>query len=175
MKNLQQNILIVLALALCGLCVFQWRAETLERNEIGKLNQLRKADATAIQGYTNSMALMDAQIGQLTSDIARVRKKAAQQEADLQQVRRELMDSRAEATALTNAIAQYSNAVQSLDQKLKAAYDGIKKQGVALQTVVSQRDDFVTKYNDSVKDRNAIIQKYNDLAAELTKERTGKK
>ena len=34
MKNFQQNLLIVLALGLCGLCVYQWYGQTAaaERN-----------------------------------------------------------------------------------------------------------------------------------------------
>jgi len=34
MKNLQQNLLILLAMALCGLCVYQWHVQTLQRDEI---------------------------------------------------------------------------------------------------------------------------------------------
>ena len=32
-----------------------------------------------------------------------------------------------------------------------------------------QRDEFVKKYNDSVKDRNDVVTKYNDLVKQLQK------
>ena len=38
MKNFQQNLLIILALALCGLCAWQWYEQTIQRDEIGTLN-----------------------------------------------------------------------------------------------------------------------------------------
>ena len=34
MKHFQSNLLIVLALALCGLCAFQWYEQTVQRDEI---------------------------------------------------------------------------------------------------------------------------------------------
>ena len=40
MKNFQVNLFIVLALALCGLCVYQWYEQTVQRNEIQTLNQM---------------------------------------------------------------------------------------------------------------------------------------
>ena len=39
MKTFQQNLLIIVALSLCGLCLYQWYGQTLQRNEIQKLEQ----------------------------------------------------------------------------------------------------------------------------------------
>ena len=33
MKNFQQNLLILLALRLCGLCAWQWYAQTVQRDD----------------------------------------------------------------------------------------------------------------------------------------------
>ena len=65
MKNVHQNLLIVLALGLCCLCVYQWYSQTLQRNQIGSLNQLLYEQSTAIQGYTNSIKTMDRQFAQV--------------------------------------------------------------------------------------------------------------
>ena len=59
MKNFQQNLLIVLALALCGLCAFQWYVQTVQRNEITTLNGMVYEKNVAIQSATNSIATLN--------------------------------------------------------------------------------------------------------------------
>jgi hypothetical protein len=59
--------------------------------------------------------------------------------------------------------------VDAYQQKLKEAADGIQKQNEALKEVAVQRDEFVAKLNESVKERNTIVEKYNQLAARLEK------
>ena len=71
MKNFQQNLLILVALSLCGLCVYQWYGQTLQRNEIQKLEQMVYEKSAAIQGYTNSIRTMDRQIAQMDARITR--------------------------------------------------------------------------------------------------------
>ena len=78
------------------------------------------------------------------------------------------------ADGLTNQIAEYRSAVESLQGKLKEAYGGIQKQNEAVKELVAQRDEFVQKLNDSVKERNDIVAKYNDLAAQAAKLQGGK-
>ena len=74
---------------------------------------------------------------------------------------------------LTNEIAQYKNAVDTLEAKLKEAYAGIEQQNETITNLVAQRDDFVKKYNDEVKDRNDVVAKYNDLAKQVQQPQSG--
>ena len=55
MRSLQQNLLVILALSLCGVCVYQWFGQTLQRNEIQKLEQTVYEKSAAIQDYTDSI------------------------------------------------------------------------------------------------------------------------
>ena len=71
---------------------------------------------------------------------------------------------------LTNQIAEYTNAVGTLETKLKDAHDGIKKQNAAIQELTTQRDDFVQKLNDSLKERNDIVNQYNELVKQIEKQ-----
>ena len=50
---------------------------------------------------------------------------------------------------MSNEIVQYKAAVDKLEAKLKEAYDGEKQ-------LVSQRDEFVKKLNDSIKSQNDL-------------------
>ena len=169
MKRLQQNLLILVALSLCVLCVYQWYGQTLQRNDIQGLEQTVYAKSAAIQAYTHSIQTMDHQIAQMDARIAQF-KAEAKTNADLVITqRREINRLQAAADGLTNQIAEYRSAVESLQGKLKEAYAGIQKQNEAMKELVVQRDDFVKRLNDSVKEQNEIVNKYNDLAAQVEK------
>ncbi len=173
MKNFHQNLLILLALSLCGLCVYQWYGQTSQRLQVAALNQMVYEKAAAIQGYTNSIATMDRQIAQMDATITGLKESARSNELALQAHKRDL--SRLELTneALTNQITEYKKAVETLESKVKEAYEGINKQNAAINDLAAQRDEFVKKFNDSVKDRNDIVTKYNDLVSQAAKQQAG--
>jgi uncharacterized coiled-coil DUF342 family protein len=174
MRTLQQNLLIIVALGLCGLCVYQWYGQTLQRNALQKLEQTVYERSAAIQGYTNSIRNMDGQLTQMDARITQL-KLEARTNADLVITqKREIGSLQAIADGLTNQVAEYRSAVESLQGKLKEAYGGIQKQNEAMKELVAQRDEFVKKLNDSVKERNDIVSKYNDLAAQAAKLQGGK-
>jgi len=169
MRSFQQNLLIALALALCGLCAWQWYRETGQRNSIDTLNQKLYEKAVAFRDATNSIATLNYQVSQLDAQMTALRAQARTNELIISDQLREIHQLHFQNEALTNEVAEYKIAVEKLNAKLKDAYDGIQKQNVTVQELVTQRDEFVQKYNDSVKDRNDIVVKYNDLAAQIKK------
>ena len=169
MKSFQQNLLLVLALSLCGLCAYQWYAQTLQRTDFSKLNDLVNQKTAAIQEYTNSINALQHQVAQMDDSISGLRGTIKTNEDTMLAERRELNRLAAENDGLTNQTAQYKQAMDTLQTKLNEAYDGINKQNDAIKELTAQRDDFVKKYNDSVTDRNDIVAKYNDLAAKVAK------
>jgi chromosome segregation ATPase len=172
MKSFQQNLLIIVSLSLCGLCVYQWYGQTVQRSEIQKLEQAVFEKSAAIQGYTNSISAMDNQIAQMDARLTQLKAEAKTNAEFVISQRREINRSRATADGLTNQIGEYKSAVESLQAKLKEAYDGIEKQNAAMKELAAQRDEFVKKYNDEVKDRNDIVTKYNDLVSQVAKNQT---
>ena len=174
MRNLQQNLLIIVALSLCGLCVYQWYGQTLQRNALQKLEQTVYEKSAPIQGYTNSIKAMDGQLAQMDARITQL-KSEAKTNADLVITqKREISRLQATVDGLTNQVAEYRSAVESLQGKLKEAYTSVQKQNEAMKELVAQRDEFVRKLNDSVKERNDIVANYNDLVAQVAKSQGGK-
>ena len=171
MKNIQQKLLVVLALALCLLCICQWYGQTQQRNDIQTLNHLVDEKALAIQGYTNSIAVMDRQIAQMDARTTEFKEisKANDEMAGLQKREINKLQTQLQVTAesLTNQVAQYKQAVETLQAKLKEAYDGVQKQNDSIKQLIAERDDYVKKYNDSVKDRNEVVGKYNELVVRV--------
>ncbi|MGD1087850.1 MAG: hypothetical protein ABR955_03880 [Verrucomicrobiota bacterium] len=175
MKNFQQNLLIGLALALCGLCAFQWYEQTVQRNEITTLNGMVYQNNVDIQNDTNSIATLNHQIEQMDARLTGIKAVAATNEQLVVSQKAEIVQLQFANENLTNEMAQYKAAVNTLESKLKEAYDGINRQNAAITNLVAQRDDFVKKYNDSVKDRNDVVAKYNDLVNQMQKQQSGQK
>jgi chromosome segregation ATPase len=169
MKNFQQNVLIIVALSLCGLCVYQWYGQTVQRNEIQTLAQSFYEKSADIQGYTNSIRTMDKQIAQLDAWVTELKGEAKTNAELIINQRRELNRLQIAAEGLTNALSEYKGAVTNMQTKLKEAYDGIEKQNQAIKDLVGQRDNLVKKYNDEAKDRNDVVNKYNELVRQVEK------
>src|SRR5271155_245970 len=128
MKNFQLNLLIGLALALCGLCAFQWHEQTVQRNEIQTLNGMVYQNNVDIQDATNSIATLNHQIEQMDARITEIKAVAATNEQLVVSQKAEMVQLQFANENLTNEVAQYQAAVNTLESKLKEAYAGINRQ-----------------------------------------------
>lgn len=169
MKNLQQNLLMLLALGLCALCAWQWYVQTLLHNEGQALQRTILKQATEIQGYTNSIKDMDAEIAGLSTRINELRKSGLTNEQAASEQKREILRLRSAGEVMSNEIVQYKDVADKLEGRLKEAAGGIQKQNEAIQQLVAVRDDAIKKYNDSIKERNALAEKYNNLVERFNK------
>ncbi len=167
MKNFQVNLLVVLALGLCGLCARQWYEQTIQRNAIQTLNQLVYEKNAAIQSYTNSIATLNHQVNQMDTRLTEIKAAAATNEQLIISQKAEMVQLQFANANLTNEVVQYKQAVDALESKLKEVYAGIDKQNEAITNLIAQRNDLVQKYNDEVKDRNNIVEKYNELVKQV--------
>src|SRR6266478_10161113 len=175
MRSFQQNLLIIVALSLCGLCVYQWYGQTVQRNEIQILEKMVYEKSAAIQSYTNSIKTMDQQITRMDATITEF-KAAAKTNADfVLSQKREINRLQIASETFTNQITEYKQAVATLEAKLKETYEGIQKQNAAMKDLVAQRDEFVKKYNEELKERNEVVNKYNELAGQVERMQTAPK
>ena len=172
MKNLQVNLFILLALGLCGLCARQWYEQTVQRDEIQTLDQMVYDRNAAIQGYTNSIATLNHQVNQMDASLTEMKADAATNEQLVISQKAQIEQLQFQNENFTNEIAQYKDAVSTLESKLKDAYAGIEKQNESITNLVAQRDDFVKKYNDEVKERNDVVDKYNDLVKQVQQQQS---
>jgi peptidoglycan hydrolase CwlO-like protein len=117
LKIFQQNLLIAVAFSLCALCVYQWYGETIQRTQIGTLNQTVYEKSAAIQGYTNSIKTMDAKIAQMDAQIIKLTEAANTNKQLVIAQTREINKLQAAAEGLTNQIAEYKKAVDTLEAR----------------------------------------------------------
>ncbi len=173
MKNFQQNLLVILAICLCGLCAYQWYAQTLQRTEVQKLNDLVYLKSIAIRDDTNSIATLNHQISEMDAGLTGLKNAVKSNAEILSGQKIEITRLNTMNDSLTNTVAQYQDAVGTLTNKLAEAYAGIEKQNTAMKTLVAERNDLVQKYNDEVIDRNNVVSNYNALAAQVKKLQEG--
>ena len=165
MKNFQRNLFIVLAIGLCGVCAYQWYLQAVQFNAIQNLNEVIYNKSSEIQGYTNSIQSMDAEISQLHDRVTQLKVAAASNDQWAVTEKREVARLQSDGDLLSNEIVECKTAVDGLTNKLRAAYDGEKD-------LATQRDQFVQKLNNSIKAQNDLTGKYNQLVDRFNKLQT---
>jgi len=173
MKNFQINLLFLLSLGLCALCAWQWYIQTLLHRDGETLQGIIFKQAGEIQGYTNSIKNMDTEIAGLSTRVNELKQAAMTNEQISLQQKQEISRLQGSNDILGNQIVQYKDIVEKLEARLKEASEGIAKQNDSIKLLISERDDAITKYNDSVKERNALVEKYNDLVERVKKLQAG--
>jgi chromosome segregation ATPase len=169
MKNLLQNLLVLLSLGLCALCAWQWYVQTQLHIQGETLQKTIFKQAAEIQGYTNSIKNMDAEIAGLSTRVNQLKQSAMTNEQAALEQKREIIRLNKSSEVLSNEIGQYKVIVDKLEAKLKEAADGIEKQNESFKKLVAERDEAIQKYNDSIKERNALAEKYNNLVERFNK------
>jgi chromosome segregation ATPase len=162
MKNFQRNLFVLIAIALCGTCTYQWYLQGNQRNIIEKQNQAIYDNSVAIQGLTNSIKLRDDQISQLQDRLAQLKQAGASRDQQVIAEKREMARLQSAADLASNEIVRYKTVVSDLEDKINKAYEGEKQ-------LAAQRDEFVKKLNDSITARNDLTSNYNALVDRFNK------
>ena len=167
MKNFLQNLLIIVALGLCGLCAWQWYGQTVQRDTIQDLNKMVYDRNVAVQAYTNSIATLNAKVSDMDVQMTALKATVASNETVMVSQKAQITQLQFEHDNDTNEIAQYKVAVDTLESRLKDAYAGLEKQSETITNLVSERDDLVQKYDSLATNRNDIVVKYNALVKQV--------
>ena len=169
MKNLLQNLLVFLSFGLCVLCAWQWYIQTLLHSQGEALQRTIFKQEAEIQVFTNSLKNSDAEIAGLSTRVNELKQAAMTNEQAALEQKREIVRLNKSSEVLSNEISQYKVIVDKLEAKLKEASEGIEKQNEAFKKLLAERDEAIQKYNDSMKERNALAEKYNNLVERFNK------
>ena len=156
MKRLLETLLIVLALALCGLCASQWSREQRLRQSIDELKDDQKKKTEKIENLVAANKRFDEQVGALIQKSSELEAASRDQAHNVADMNRKLARAESLANSLTNAVSQLREAVEDRNNKIREANEKIK--GLA-----NERNDVVKKSNELVAKSNEIIKKYNEL------------
>jgi septal ring factor EnvC (AmiA/AmiB activator) len=167
LKKLLTNLLLVLALALCGLVAVQWVRET-------RLRQQLQAALDSVQGKSESVAALQDQLKRSEEQVQRVEKLRTELAQQLQTnsattltLRKDLDRIRTEAEQNKKALENYKSALERANQNIKQQNQDISKQNEQLNSVAAERNAMAAKYNKLAKDFDDLAKRWNEQQKEL--------
>lgn len=178
MKKILTLLLLLSALALCGLVVAQWLRETEYRAEIDQLildlqaeNQLRveteeKAAAYEVEiaRITQLRADTEAKLLEVTDELTLTRTDQLQRGVSIAILSSELAQTRAKAEAAEQRLAETAAALAEHNSDVTGQNSAITTANERLKQLTVERDKAIAELNARTKAYNELVLKYNKLA-----------
>ncbi len=149
MRNILQNMLILLALSLCALAAVQWHREAELRQKLQSVSNEVQLKSETIQQLQKSIRHAEAEIdrlGSLRSGIA----------ATAESNRLEIGALRKQLEAAESDVERSAKQIEVFKSALQRANDNIQRQNESAKKLADDRNEAVVKFN-------ALVEKYNDL------------
>lgn len=167
MKNGLQNLLIALALALCGLCAWQWHREAKLRQEIQRLTDSVQDHRERIQGLEGTLKRSEEEVKRLESLRVELVENLKSNRAHIAQLTKDLARTEEELEKSARKIEDYKRALDTANQSIIKQNEDIKRQNEEVKKLVEERNDAVVKYNKLVAEFNDLAKKWNALQEQL--------
>ncbi|PWU18814.1 MAG: hypothetical protein C5B50_08070 [Verrucomicrobia bacterium] len=174
MRNFLQNLLIFFALCLCGLCWFQWMRETGLRKDIQHLTDTVQDESQAITNLQGQVRSDEAEIQRLDTLKNELNATVKSNRTEISQLTRDLTKLRAENDRNLQQIALDKETISNANDNVKLANENIEKQKEILQTVITNRDEILLKYNKLASNYTKLADQWNAQQEELAKQATNK-
>jgi septal ring factor EnvC (AmiA/AmiB activator) len=172
MKPLLQNLLLGLALALCGLVTFQWVREAELRRKLQGLSDTVNVKVQATQSLQADLKTGAAEIERLAALRNQLADTVQSNSARLAQVVLELEQATNETARLQRSLASYKEALQTANDNLQKQNADIKRQNQEMTKLIEDRNDAVRKFNKIAADYNALAVKWNKQQEDLARRAT---
>jgi chromosome segregation ATPase len=175
MKDILQNLLILLALCLCALIAFQWHREAKLRQEVQKLTDTVQDKLEGIQNLEGTLKRSEDEVKRLDGLKVELTATVKSNRTQIAQLAKDLAKSDAEIERGLKKIEDFKAALQQANESIKKQNEDIKKQNEEVKKLAEERNDSVTKYNKVVSEFNDLAKKWNDLQQQLSTNAPAKK
>jgi chromosome segregation ATPase len=169
MKTFLENLLIVFALALCGLNAYQWKQDAYLRGQVLSLHDTLDKKAETVRGLQRAVEHKDAEIQRLDGlrneltatvktnreEILKLTKASEKLEKDLETEKKQ--------------VEVYKEALDKANANIKKQNDDIKRQNTELKELAEERNAVVLKFNKLAEDYNKLVQDFNKLQEDFSK------
>lgn len=149
MKPVPSSLLLVLLLALCGLCAWQWQRESALRRivstQLAEVNQL-VAERSELESRAKAA---DAEILRLTGTLAELKANSVDK-----QTHDEVL---AANTTMRESIEKQNTAIKDLNETIAKASLAIQQANESITKLTTERDALAKRLNE-------VTAKYNALA-----------
>ena len=172
MKNFLQNLLIFLALCLCGLIAVQWVRETDLRKKVQDLTNVVHDKSEAILNLEanvrrdkDEIQRLDTQRKQLTDTVKSNNLQIANLSKDLDKAANELQKTERQ-------MAAYKDAYQRTSENLTNANTAIVEQNARIKKMADDGNELVKKFNELNSKYSELVDKWNKQQQDLAKQST---
>lgn len=160
---------MVLAFALCGLCLLQWNREVSLRKDLTVTNEDLYKKKETIQG-------LEFNLRKASEDISR-----------LEQVRKELTETRIanektianltneverlirQKDAVQEQLDQYKKALDVANESIVKQNEDITRQNEIIKNVAAQRDQKIAELAKVVEEYNKLVKDYNKIVEDVNR------
>jgi chromosome segregation ATPase len=169
MNKLILNLSVLLSFALCGLCLVQWKRETVLTAEQGTLRN---------QIYTNRVALqgLEVNLTAAKSELARVEGIRTMQEGLMRtnqtrigELQVLLTKAEEERDQKTTMVEQYKAALEEANSNIQQLNAAVIKRDEAIKQVVGDRDQRIEEYNKLGGEYKKLAEEYSKVVGEYNK------
>jgi len=172
MKNFLQNLLIFLALCLCGLIAYQWVRETDLHKRLQDLT-------TSVHDKTEAILKLEADVRHQRDEIQRLdtqRKELAQtvksNDVQIAKLSKELEKTSNDLQKTEQGLQTYKDAYHRTSENLTNANLTITEQNARMKKMADDAKEVVTKYKDLFTKYEELVDKWNKQQTELAKQST---
>lgn len=172
MRTFLQNLLIFLALCLCGLISFQWVRETDLRKDLQKMTDSIQDKKEAIQNMQVSLKRDEGEIQRLDGLKTQLTDTLKTNEFQITALIKDLTKATNNTERYEKQIQIYKDALEQANANVKAANSNIEAQKEELTKMASAQKETVEKFNKMAADYNGLVSKWNKQQEEIAKNAT---
>jgi C4-dicarboxylate-specific signal transduction histidine kinase len=164
-------ILIILAVCLCILSVYQW---TDQRRLISMVETERRSKLdlnTSIQEKEQTAKRYSEEITRLESDRKDLDAAVKTNKVEVGRLKAELKKAEFEVAKATNQAVAYKKAFDDANELIRQQNDAVKAQNESYKKMVEERNEFAAKVNKAIEEQNKSTTAYNELVDQIKNER----
>ena len=164
-------ILIVLAVSLCVLSVYQWTdqrrlismVESERRSKLGLHTSIQEKEQTA-KRYSEEITRLESVRKDLDASVTT-------NKVEVGRLKAELKKAEFEVAKATHQAAAYKKAFDEANESIKQQNDAVKAQNESYKKLVGERNEFAAKVNKAIEEQNKSTTAYNELVDQIKSER----
>lgn len=169
MNKLILNLSVLISLALCVLCLVQWKRENDLTQNKAKLTHDVHTNKVVIQNLEVTLKNTQQELDRVQGIRVKLEDTVKTNEARIKTLTGELEKTIEDRDAKNLQVEQYKVALEQANDNVKKQNEAITKQNDTIKTLVSQRDEQVEAYKKLAEQYNTAVGEYNKLVEEVKK------
>ena len=172
MKSFLQNLLIFLALSLCGVMIVQWVRETRLHKKVQDLYDEVHAKAESIQTLEATVRRDEGEIQRLDGLKNELTDIVKSNKIEISGLAKDLEKASSEAEKNQRQAEAYKEALDKANENLLKQNDDIKRQNEDMKRLVADRAETISNFNKMASDYNTLASNWNKLQEDLARAAT---